>query len=62
MPGSPQHAIKEKRIKTAVELSKIFCMDFTAEKNIYNLHGWQLGVTNKTRSQFVACNRDKIIN
>ena len=38
-------------------------MDFTAEnKNIYNLHGWQLGVTNKTWSQFVAYNRDKIIN
>ena len=38
-------------------------MDFTAEKkNTYNLHGWQLGVTNKTRSQFVAYNRDKIIN
>ena len=38
-------------------------MDFTAEKkNIYNQHGWQLDVINKTRSQFVAYNRDKIIN
>ena len=38
-------------------------MDFTAEKkNIYNLHAWQLGVTNTTRSQIVAYNRDKIIN
>ena len=48
---------------TDVSSAKIFCMDFTAEnKNIYNLHGWQLGVTNKTRSQFAAYNDDKIIN
>ena len=48
---------------TDVSSAKIFCMDFTAEnKNIYNLHGWQLGVTNKTRSQFAAYNRDKIID
>ena len=38
-------------------------MDFIAEnKNIYNLPGWQLGVTNKTRSQFAAYKRDKIID
>ena len=48
---------------TDVSSAKLFCMDFTAEnKNLYNLHGWQLGVTNKTRSQFAAYNRDKIIN
>ena len=41
----------------------LFYFDFTAEnKNIYNLHGWQLGVTNKTRSQFAAYKGDKIIN
>ena len=48
---------------TDVSSAKIFCMDFTAEnKNIYNLHGWQLYVTNKTRSPFAAYNGDKIIN
>ena len=48
---------------TDVSSAKIFCMDFIAEnKNIYNLHGWQLGVINKTRSEFAAYNRDKIIN
>ena len=32
-------------------------LKFAENKNIYNLHGWQLGVTNKTQSQFAAYKR-----